>query len=1472
MSIKLPQGVRGEVEKTVRNQTQALVSAIKRRRRLTRRILMLLAAFGALHVSLILIVSVPASQEWLIGRAREAFERGYGIRVDIGYVHVGLFPPRVGLEDLQVALAPSSSLLETLPFFERASVAAAEMTLGLDIVGAFAEPSSALSSVSLSGLRLVAPDPQTIPQILKLLRGTPPAPSEDADWWPAFQKTLLAAPARVHVDDSRVALGQPQGLDFLSLSLPSFDLIKGRASDLTLLLALAESRLQLEGLRRPFVLESLRTELRLRADRNLLVDAIRLKSEEIELSTGGLVHLGKDMAQSSAELDVDTKFNADLLGYLDLESAGSIEVNGKLSLMRGSVQRRSTAVPSGSAQNQDSLVDRLGFVGEARWKELKLDDFAVYSGSTAVSMEAGSLAAARLAITTTEGGKITGSGSVQLSGTFPFAAQVDIKDLRFLELLRGLGVDTRAVDFKINSTAVRVSGDGAAQDPAKNFRLDFLGSVQASALVVPSIRETPDPVHPLPDCQIELTLRVDAVQLDFDGSRVACGRSEPNIEIRAGRIAFSDGATRFTLSATELNLGAVSYFAKIPVAGLADLRGEIRTERGAVVFETDIAARDFVFDGFGPAALRTHLRIDSDGLTMSRISAQAQDVRAAGLRLSSQRIYVSFGQRPSSFQLKLNGNLESLRYWSPQRALLADLRGEAKNLAAAWDMSLSHLDVPAIDLDAQIENFSFGALHARQVSGRLSCDNFLCASSVLHLNGASIETGDQPRGQSNGTLSLRFRNVSAPGFALDMSSSALPFASGSPDQGAAQRSSGSVGAPSQGQAGARNFTGQINARLQLAGPFAAGWPEVRGSISLDDIVYSGTQQGSLMLDVTTVTEGHRNHAGAGVVPNLASQATRKVDARLSGAFDQVKGRVSFDLDPAGKASGILEATNFDVMSLFGAQRARHNLYSELSGRLSFTSPSPLAPGAFVSEAWQRGCRADGVIDRFVWSAEGTRAEVTRPMILAWHDDRMSVSQVALRSVRSGDERAQEESPSSLVQGDFNYSPRAGSGSAKLSGQVHLGILQSLTTYVDDVQGVLTIDASARFEGGLPNLRGKVTVEADKLGIAGFDPDITLLKGRADLSGDKLEIISLSGNKGSGQFDVLGSIKFPFGSGDIEPDLRLRTRLNRIQTRVPAPIFRTVDLTASGGLELAGTGRPYRLTGQVSIDRLRAYRNLDCNGIIESLPKGTTERIRGDAQQWFQFDILFESQESVQLLTECVRSNISAKLRVLGSELAPRFAGMLSTDAGIVQVLKARFGIQRAEVVFDTPIAFDPRLDIQLAAPIENYQVYLNIDGYSSAPRTSFWSEPATTPWGAPVGQAEILRMIASGRAPKSDTGQGNVLASQVANYVYGSTALDESLSKALSRLTSGFVDTVQLQPAIENGQTAWKATLSRGLGERFNLGLNVEQSPIANNQSLTGTLYLNQTVNVLGGFDRKSNSSESYYELSGGLRFMFGGR
>jgi hypothetical protein len=961
--------------------------------------------------------------------------------------------------------------------------------------------------------------------------------------------------------------------------------------------------------------------------------------------------------------------------------------------------------------------------------------------------------------------------------------------------------------------------------------------------------------------------------LNFDGSQMGCGKATANILVPSGRVAFQGGKVDFKVNAKEFDLKPVSYFARLPVEGVADLSGRIISEPKGVVFESSAQGKNLVFFEVGPATFGTQIRIDDDGLVLSGVSLRPENNLAQDLRLSSRRVFISFSDRvPSSFHLAGQGDLKRIRHLAPGVPSLMWFAGDAQHLDLTWDMDLSTAEVSALDGLVRVDDFRVGPLSGRQLSAQFACARFLCSKSqiVLHQPRWGESEVSQRVPSNPARLALNLEDISPKSFAASLDVVGLSFGRDAPPGGSNDVSDAQETKDSLSD----DWNGVWNASLRLAGPFTHGVPGVSGQIRLRDVTRQGSQLGSLVVQVAT-TGGH----GRGEVQQ-AQVETRKVTMAFDGAFEQVSGELSFLMDPSAPMTGFVNLKSFDVMPFFSRSRAKHNLYSEVSGRVDLNSPSPLLKGAFVTEAWQNGVRARARLTRTLWSAGGVRAEVSSPLNIVWQGKQLTIDAFEVRSAGAPtlehtkpETSAQQVGGSTRLNGQVRYDTASGQGLAKIAGRLDLALLQGILPMVETFRGHLDMDALIRIQGGIPAMKGTLALAAQQLSIHGLEPAFEGLSGRAELTDDRIEITSLTGNKGQGQFEILGSVRLPFKeSSEGQWGLGLRARLTRLQSRLAAPVFRSVDATVSGSLELSGESQPYALSGQIVVDRLRAFRDLDCDGVIEALPKGSSERLRSESHPWFSLNILFEAQETIQVLTQCVRSNISSRLRLTGSEWAPRFAGSLTAESGLVQVLKARFSIQKADIIFDSPIAFDPRLDIQLVAPVENYQVFLNIDGYSSAPRTSFWSDPSTTPWGAPVGQAEILRMVATGRAPRADSAQGNVLASQVANYVYGSTALDESLSKALARITAGLVDTVQLQPFIEDGQTAWKATLSRSLGDRFNLGLDVEQSPIANNQSLTGTLHLNQSVNILGGFDRKSSPVESYYELSGGFRFLFGGK
>jgi hypothetical protein len=1109
------------------------------------------------------------------------------------------------------------------------------------------------------------------------------------------------------------------------------------------------------------------------------------------------------------------------------------------------------------------------FAGQTSWKNLVIDDVALYQGSADVSIESSDLQASLISITTPGGGRVIGQGTVQLAGTFPFEAKVTVIDLGFLELLGGLGVSTNAIDFRMGVVDLAIDGDGVALDPKKRFRLNFSGSVAATNLVVPSVAAQNIENFTLPDCRIELGLRVSGEELDFDGTRLGCRPGEPNVIIPSGRISLRDSQTSFELKAKDFDLSSVSYFSGLKMAGAADFEGWIKSAASGdgVSFEADIAAQDFIFWGFGPAQVRTHLRIDEDGLLLTRMNVIPQDQRMTGVALRSNRVFLSFDDALSSFGVDIEGPLQSLRHFAPEHKQLESIAGESRKLSLMWDMDLDSKQVSSLQVDAKVSEVRIGNFYATEVVGKVSCDGYRCSSSTINLSGPSIQSAGASKSQ--GRVGIKIHDISAETFESEIVFREVPL----------------------GQPDGQDFRCLLNGRIDLSGPLLEGFPGPTGRVSCDDLTRGGIALGQIAIDVQSLEAGS------------PSRMTRQIDLDFKAAFDQLAGRISIPVEPQGVVSAVLDAKNFDPMTWFAAARIEHNLFSSMTGQVLIETPSPFSGIGFGSDQWQDQVAARASISSFSISSDGVRAQTTQPVEIGWKERVLSVRRIALRSFRSLMAGSPDLAPSpdglggrpgssngkvqvvpsptsqqsigseeSVLRAELVHDFASGNGKSSVSGQLDLGLLRGFTGFIESASGTLTLDSSLSFTPSGPALKGEILLNADRLRIKDFEPDIEALTGRIAMNGDRLEILRLNGKKGQGDFELLGSVRLPFEGRRKEPEIGLRARLNKVQTRVPAPVFRSVDLTASGAVELSGKGRPYDLRGSVTVDRLRAFRDLECDEIVDALPQGSSEKFRTELDPWLSFDVLIESPDSIQLLTRCARSNFSSRLKITGTELTPRFSGSVSADSGVVQVLKARFTVQRAEIAFDSPIAFDPRLDIQLVAQIESYQVFMNIDGYSSSPRTSFWSEPSTTPWGTPVGQAEILRMVSTGRAPKAESGQANVLASQVANYVYGSTALDESLTKALSRLTAGFVDTVQLQPFIENGQTAWKATLSRGIGERFNLGLDVEQSPIANNQSLTGTLYLNQSVNVLGGFDRKSNPSESYYEVSGGLRFMFGGK
>lgn len=380
------------------------------------------------------------------------------------------------------------------------------------------------------------------------------------------------------------------------------------------------------------------------------------------------------------------------------------------------------------------------------------------------------------------------------------------------------------------------------------------------------------------------------------------------------------------------------------------------------------------------------------------------------------------------------------------------------------------------------------------------------------------------------------------------------------------------------------------------------------------------------------------------------------------------------------------------------------------------------------------------------------------------------------------------------------------------------------------------------------------------------PPLSGINGRVVVQDSKIEIPLLSGSKGNGQVELMGTIEL--GSDDDDDSaasVALRTNIKSAQFRVPQELFETVEATIDGQMEIVGRGRPFLLNGDLKLVKGRAFRDATCQELVNSGSISSSDRSVSESRDpLVKLNLNFEADNSMTLQTTCLRGRVSAGLRLTGDETSPVIAGQIRLENGQLSLLKTRFDVTRADALFDNLVRTEPRLEAQMVAKIDKYSVYVGADGPLSRPRLNIWSDPSSGSDGTPLTRATLIRMISTNRGP-GDTTQ-TAVTQAIANGVVG--LFDDPLSQAVSKITRGFVDRFELQPILEAGQSTWKARVSRELGEKFNLGLDWEP----NSQSLTGEIFINESVNVLGGFDRRSSQIGSYSELKGGFRFQFGGK
>lgn len=1392
--------------------------------KITKRFAFFVAAlFLCLNVVSWVVLNSPPVQRALVGWMNREALAPRGLELTLGSLAVKFFSSSVVIEDVRIRVLDDAQRVDSFSGeAQDLKLGAHTVEVGIDVLTSWLRKELVVNKASVDGLFLNIAYDRDGNLILPFKTDQQSAgPVEDL-----VKQARQFLPSEFELTNAHATLGQERSPHYQSIRLESLQLTN-RKQDINVIPLVASAKWGPSVVRWPTLpadvaVESATVVLQVSNGLELSVETAEAITSLGNVGAKGIVVLPIDGRALDYRLEVtsDVDFGA-VMQLVELQGAGRVDLQGLV-----------------WADSKDLAVPQ--FEGSLSWKNVDLEGFAIYSGSANAKLNKRAIDYSDALIKTPLGGSLRSEGRFELYGDFIYANNVKVEAFPFLELLSGLGVRTEAFEFLINSNDMAVDGSIMSKGELA-FRLDLNGLINAKSLRVPGLEDGRR--VPLPDCDANVRLFTDDKALDLKGTTLSCANSdEDNALVEKGTVRYSDGKTEFRFQYKDANLASATYFTGFPAEGKADFTGVVTAGPGeGVTFRTSTKAREVLLYGIRYATVEGQWGVNAEGVFGTGLvgimtqqqsgSAGTEGLGAAGnalARIDLDEFQVGFDSNTTSlFRGHVEGSvataLESMRAHLPPS--FPSMTGVVQRTSVDMEGPLLSPFRWNLQVDGSVLGLEMFGFRAEQAKVHLSCSVGVCRNSKVfaeklsevRVNGERLPT---PRASfllaDVRELSENFVNVRAVVRSLPFR---VPFGERFPVQGV------------------------VDARADILGPWKS-W------------------EGSFQLSADALRLGEQDLGSATV--SGYSVGAREINVVAYARYQQISLRLRMPHSLSGPSTLYARTRGLDVGFLLpSATVAKHNLFTQFDGEVLFNGPAPLTPFDSGDKGWISRWQAQGSLSRALFQTRQLRFSLEKPANFVLQDALLSASRFRLVA------------PAGFLEMEGSYDFQSAEVQADVDASVKLGILGDLFGKVGEAEGNFVADV--RVEGVAPELSvtGDAKLEGGVVGLREYPPPFTNIEGSFLFGEESIEVRSLRAKKGVGDVELAGSIHFARWLEDSSrsPVIAMRMRASDAQVRIPTPYVDFFDTTLDGTLELFGSERPYTLAGEVRVKRAAAFREKTCQDLLAEEETPRVEELRLGARTFANFNIQVLSDKGISIQTACVKTRLSANVKLTGSTESPVLSGAIEAErSGNVSFLKSNFTIQKAEFVFDNPVRLDPRLDIQLNSRIDSYTVFVQVDGTLSRRRTNLWVDPPNTPDGATLGRSDIFRMLSTGQPPNRAGTQGQALVAQAAAYGTSILALDDSLTQAAQRLTGGFVDSVQLQPVIENGQTRWKARVSRSLGERLSLGLDIEQGQAVNNQSLNGTVFINESVNLLGGFDRKSEQSEQYYELSGGLRFQFGSR
>jgi hypothetical protein len=429
---------------------------------------------------------------------------------------------------------------------------------------------------------------------------------------------------------------------------------------------------------------------------------------------------------------------------------------------------------------------------------------------------------------------------------------------------------------------------------------------------------------------------------------------------------------------------------------------------------------------------------------------------------------------------------------------------------------------------------------------------------------------------------------------------------------------------------------------------------------------------------------------------------------------------------------------------------------------------------------------------------------------------------------------------------------------RLESIVDMGILREFSQAVDTATGkiraVMQItgpvnnpDLTVELTDLKPNPFIAATWSPVTIGLADIRPAFRNIRFRALYEKGRFIIDSLQADKGSGKISANGAMVL---SDDIPDSSRLDINLSDATIIYPVAFLKSFETQLSGLVTISGKGLPYKVSGDVVVNRARSTKEVDIRDeIINALRQKSIASGYVNEKPVVTLDLNVTADKSINIHNRNLQSVLSADIQIRGDDINPVVSGQVDAVKGKF-IYKREFQIQRGIIVFDDPVKPDPSLDILAVSEVDNYRVYIAATGKASNPTVEFSVDPPTRESGSAISKLEILVLLSRGKLPEENKSIGqetqSAAASEAANLILGQ--FEEPVERLFDLSGQSVVRNVYIDTHPDpDGQPVPRLNLPLDLGDDFDVVFRADQAT-----SEVSTEYsLHENITFSGVLERR---------------------